>query len=116
MIKHNMKPIFKYLCIPALITLPVSSACADDDTDLFINKVINIYQHPDRKLVITWTDDSNKSPSDGSPIRNADVVNFHSKCKMLGGVAEFFSEAFLCRFPPEDLPRPVVYPVHSLPV
>ena len=44
------------------------------------------------------------------------VVNFHSKCKMLGGVAEFFSEAFLCRFPPEDLPRPVVYPVHSLPV
>ena len=73
MIKHNMKPIFKYLCIPALITLPVSSACADDDTDLFINKVINIYQHPDRNLVITWTDDSNKSPSDGSPIRNADV-------------------------------------------
>ena len=68
-----MKPIFKYLCIPALITLPVSSACADDDTDLFINKVINIYQHPDRNLVITWTDDSNKSPSDGSPIRNADV-------------------------------------------
>ena len=45
-----------------------------------------------------------------------EVVNFHSKCKMLGGVAEFFSEAFLCRFPPEDLPRPVVYPVHSLPV
>ena len=44
------------------------------------------------------------------------LVNFHSKCKMLGGVAEFFSEAFLCRFPPEDLPRPVVYPVHSLPV
>ena len=43
-------------------------------------------------------------------------VNFHSKCKMLGGVAEFFSAAFLCRFPPEDLPRPVVYPVHSLPV
>ena len=43
-------------------------------------------------------------------------VNFHSKCKILGGVAEFFSEAFLCRFPPEDLPRPVVYPVHSLPV
>ena len=41
-------------------------------------------------------------------------VNFHSKCKMLGGVAEFVSEAFLCRFPPEDLPRPVVYPVHSL--
>ena len=73
MIKHNMKPIFKYLCIPALITLPVSSACADDDTDLFINKVINIYQHPDRNLVITWTDDSNKSPSDGSPIKNADV-------------------------------------------
>ena len=73
MIKHNMKPIFKYLCIPALITLPVSSACADDDTDLFINKVINIYRHPDRNLVITWTDDSNKSPSDGSPIRNADV-------------------------------------------
>ena len=46
----------------------------------------------------------------------SEKVNFHSKCKMLGGVAEFFSEAFLCRFPPEDLPRPVVYPVHSLPV
>ena len=44
------------------------------------------------------------------------MVNFHSKCKMLGGVAEFFSEAFLCRFPPENFPRPVVYPVHSLPV
>ena len=44
------------------------------------------------------------------------LVNFHSKCKILGGVAEFFSEAFLCRFPPEDFPRPVVYPVHSLPV
>ena len=26
-----------------------------------------------------------------------ELVNFHSKCKMLGGVAEFFSEAFLCR-------------------
>ena len=44
------------------------------------------------------------------------VVNFHSKCKILGGVAEFFSKAFLCRFPPENFPRPVVYPVHSLPV
>ena len=47
---------------------------------------------------------------------NMVMVNFHSKCKILGGVAEFFSEAFLCRFPPEDFPRPVVYPVHSLPV
>ena len=44
------------------------------------------------------------------------AVNFHSKCKILGGVAEFFSKAFLCRFPPENFPRPVVYPVHSLPV
>ena len=44
------------------------------------------------------------------------LVNFHSKCKILGGVAEFFSKAFLCRFPPENFPRPVVYPVHSLPV
>ena len=44
------------------------------------------------------------------------MVNFHSKCKILGGVAEFFSKAFLCRFPPENFPRPVVYPVHSLPV
>lgn len=77
-----MKPIFKYLCIPALITLPVSSACADDDTDTFINKLIssnrgntnygdlNTYKYPDRNLVITWTDDSR---GDGSPIRNADV-------------------------------------------
>ena len=46
----------------------------------------------------------------------ASTVNFHSKCKILGGVAEFFSKAFLCRFPPENFPRPVVYPVHSLPV
>lgn len=54
-------------------------------------------------------------PPDASSGQSGEV-NFHSKCKMLGGVAEFFSEAFLCRFPPEDLPRPVVYPVHSLPV
>ena len=33
----------------------------------------------------------------------AEYVSFHSKCKILGGVAEFFSETFLCRFPPEDL-------------
>ena len=45
-----------------------------------------------------------------------ETVNFHSKCKILGRVAEFFSKAFLCRFPPENFPRPVVYPVHSLPV
>ena len=45
-----------------------------------------------------------------------ELVNFHSKCKILGRVAEFFSKAFLCRFPPENFPRPVVYPVHSLPV
>ena len=44
------------------------------------------------------------------------VVNFHSKCKILGGVTEFFGKAFLCRFPPENFPRPIVYPVHSLPV
>ena len=44
------------------------------------------------------------------------VVNFHSKCKILGGVTEFFGKAFLCRFPPENLPRPVVYSVHSLPI
>ena len=49
-------------------------------------------------------------------IEMENMVNFHSKCKILGGVAEFFSEAFLCRFPPEDFPRPVVYPVHSIPV
>ena len=77
-----MKPIFKYLCIPALITLPVSSACADDNTDTFINKLIssdrgstnygdlNTYKYPDRNLFIKWTDDSR---GDGSPIRNADV-------------------------------------------
>ena len=34
-------------------------------------------------------------------------MNFHSKCKILGGVTEFFGKAFLCRFPPENLPRPV---------
>ena len=37
---------------------------------------------------------------------------FSFQVQVLDGVAEFFSEAFLCRFPPEDLPRPVVYPVH----
>ena len=31
------------------------------------------------------------------------LVNFHSKCKILGGVTEFFGKAFLCRFPPENL-------------
>ena len=53
----------------------------------------------------------------GSYKRNFETtVNFHSKCKILGGVTEFFGKAFLCRFPPENLPRPVVYPVHSLPI
>lgn len=32
--------------------------------------------------------------------RLQNMMNFHSKCKNLGGVVEFFSEAFLCRFPP----------------
>ena len=44
------------------------------------------------------------------------VVNFHSKSKILGGVTEAFGRAFLCCFPPGNLPRPVVYSVHSLPV
>ena len=57
-----------------------------------------------------------QSLNTNSPFEYVDMVNFHSKCKILGGVAEFFGKAFLCRFPPEDLPRPVVYPVHSLPV
>ncbi len=48
--------------------------------------------------------------------RFCEIVSFHSKCKILGGVTEFFGKAFLCRFPPENLPRPVVYPVHSLPI
>ena len=33
-------------------------------------------------------------------IVNAAVVNFHSKCKLLGGVTEFFGKAFLCLFHP----------------
>lgn len=82
MIIHNMNTVFKYLCIPALITLPVASAYADDDTDSLTNKLISrtranlskgdltTYQHPDRNLVITWTDNSR---GDGSPIRDADV-------------------------------------------
>ena len=49
-------------------------------------------------------------------IERGKTVNFHSKCKILGGVTEFFGKAFLCRFPPENLPRPVVYSVHSLPI
>ena len=43
-------------------------------------------------------------------------VNFHSKCKIPGGVTEFFGKAFLCHFLPGNLPRPVVYSVHSLPI
>jgi len=41
MIIHNMNTVFKYLCIPALITLPVASAYADDDTDSLTNKLIS---------------------------------------------------------------------------
>ena len=28
------------------------------------------------------------------------MVNFHSKCKILGGVTEFFGKAYLCRLSP----------------
>ena len=34
-------------------------------------------------------------------------VNFYSQSKLLGGVAEFFSEAFLYRLLSENLPRPL---------
>ena len=52
----------------------------------------------------------------GEKPKKGELVNFHSKCKILGGVTEFFGKAFLCRFPPGNLPRPVVYSVHSLPI
>ena len=44
------------------------------------------------------------------------VVNFHSKCKILGRVAEFFIEAFLCRLLSGNLSHPIVYSVLDLPV
>ncbi len=44
------------------------------------------------------------------------LVNFHSKIKILGRVAEFFSEAFLCRLLSGNLPHPIVYSVLDLPV
>ena len=83
-----------------------------------------------QKFFIDWVlDNSQKDNGFSAKMRRADNpdqeyyalgilcgVNFHSKCKILGGVAEFFSKVFLCRFPPENFPRPVVYPVHSLPV
>lgn len=40
-------------------------------------------------------------------------MKFHFKCKILDGVAEFSSEAFLFRFPLEDLPRSIIYPMHT---
>ena len=40
---------------------------------------------------------SSRAPIGYIAIAQNDLVNFHSKCKMLGGVAEFFSEAFLYR-------------------
>ena len=73
--------------------------------------ILKEYEAADKRVTVLHQENRGAGAA-----RNYGMVNFHSKCKMLGGVAEFFSEAFLCRFPPEDLPRPVVYPVHSLPV
>ncbi len=39
------------------------------------------------------------------------LVNFHPKCKILGGVAKFFSKAFLRRLPPKITPSRLVYPI-----
>ena len=103
----------------------------DDSTDNAFEK-ISLYQKNDKRIHILRQKNQYVGAARNSGLIHASGkyvyfldsddfieptwVNFHSKCKMLGGVAEFFSEAFLCRFPPEDLPRPVVYPVHSLPV
>ena len=43
------------------------------------------------------------------------LVSFHSKRKLLGVVTEFFAK-HSCAFSTENLPRPVVYSVLSLPV
>ena len=44
------------------------------------------------------------------------LVNFHSKINIPGRAAEFFIEAFLCRLLSGNLPHPIVYSVHALPV
>lgn len=45
-------------------------AAGSDDTDTLINKMSGNYNHPDRNLVIKWTD---PKLSDGAAIRNVDV-------------------------------------------
>ena len=74
-IKHNMKPIFKYLCIPALITLPASSIYAEDeDVKYPVNHSITGLNndYSGKNLFITWTKDE---PHDGdAPIKGAQVT------------------------------------------
>ena len=68
-----MKPIFKYLCIPALITLPVSSACADEVVELPNQRLMgSSYDYTGKDLVLKW--EKGKTPTDGSPIRDAQVT------------------------------------------
>ena len=68
-----MKPIFKYLCIPALITLPVSSAFADDPIKLPNERLADQnYDYTGKDIIIKWTKDGR--PSEPAPIRNAHVT------------------------------------------
>ena len=89
-------------------------------SELSDEKKVLLQQHKilkSKKAPVSYLSAESDRLAFGEKVANLEkVVNFHSKCKILGGVAEFFSKAFLCRFPPENFPRPVVYPVHSLPV
>ena len=68
-----MKIIFKYLCVPVFITLPVSSVYADEVVELPNTRLINSnYDYTGKKLIIKWTKD--ESPNDGSPIRDSKVI------------------------------------------
>ena len=68
-----MKIIFKYLCVPVFITLPVSSVYADEVVELPNTRLINSnYDYTGKKLIIKWTKD--ESPTDGSPIRDSQVI------------------------------------------
>lgn len=68
-----MKIIFKYLCVPVFITLPVSSVYANEVVELPNTRLINSnYDYTGKDLIIKWTKD--ESPTDGSPIRDSQVI------------------------------------------
>ena len=63
-----MKPIFKYLCIPALITLPVSSAFADDPIKLPNERLADQNcDYTGKDIIIKWTKEK--------PRNHAELIN-----------------------------------------